>query len=430
MGVTVNGTAGELTWDSSLSSWDSTLKTWDGAYNTDWDVVVAVTAGVNESKAKSLQRAFSDALGFVEYDVNDSDYERVFNSSPAISDFVQRLIGKSQQESVGVEQDMSRNIGKSILEAVGTLVNFARSVQSFRTLSENVGFKESFVKELIKRQSDSLNLGESYNRSTSKGIDENLEMVVERDDPTTFGREFATGVSINESVGKHYMKFEEAFFSVNEFFDKGFIKGILEAVSMVEEETDPSDYRRYHTVNVRIAEAVAKTLNKAVSSGLELRDFFVRPHVVGVVSDIGLRNIAIAPEEVEVQMSQEKPQGFTNWEVFQDGDYYYKEALFKLWIKNLSPSDVSDVKITAHKIICDVQDVFDKGTSGVSSSGSRIYFNRVFHNIPVVSVTSFNTAEFAIPEITDIQRDYFEVRLKKMDDTNAVGSITWNAQGY
>lgn len=430
MGVTVNGTSRDLTWDSSFASWDSTGVTWDSSILTDWNAVVAVVAGVNEVRKKTLQRAFDDALGFVEFDVNDLDYTKVYNEYPAIGDFVRKLIGENQQVSVGVSQDMSRNISKPIIEAIGTLVNFARSVQSFRSFSENVGFKESFAKELIKRKTDNLKFNDIYNNTFDKGVNEVFGVNVDRDDPTTFGREFATGVLINEDVRKHYMKYEEAFFGVNEFFDKEFLKGILEAVNMVESEADPSDYRRYSTVNVAIATVVSKVLNKAVSSGLELRDFFVRPHVVGVVSDIGLRNIAIAPEEPETQTANEKPHGFTNWEVFQDGDYYYKEALFKLWVKNLSPKDVADVKLTNHRIVCDVQDVFDKGTTGVGSSGSRIYFNRLFHNIPVVSVTSFNTSEFAIPEITNIQREYFDVRLKKMDGTNAVGSITWNAQGY
>ena len=124
------------------------------------------------------------------------------------------------------------------------------------------------------------------------------------------------------------------------------------------------------------------------------------------------------------------PVGFADWKVFADGEYYYDKALFKFCMTNTDPAGLAETTIREFTAVCDVYDISETGTTTITNGGdTSIVFAKVFHEIPIVTVTSFNTTAFAIPEVVSVTKVGFVVRLKT-DSGTANGTVSWLAHGY
>ncbi len=149
----------------------------------------------------------------------------------------------------------------------------------------------------------------------------------------------------------------------------------------------------------------------------------------GVLSDIAIKNIKVSDHTYEALASTSAPAGFSDWEKFIDGDYQYKEAIFRVLIAS-QDYEVADATLTAHKITCDVVDIIDKDTTAIGAAITQIDFTKTFYTEPTVVINSYSTADFAIAEVVSVTKTYFTARLKKIDNSNVAGSINWQAQGY
>lgn len=207
-------------------------------------------------------------------------------------------------------------------------------------------------------------------------------------------------------------------------------KDISESIGLAETEADPSDYRRYYYETVNIHEAVSKHLSKALSEGFKIRDFSVLPFASGIISDMGFLNTQIDGDDADDLTAVSRPIGFSEWMRFIDGEYVHKEALFRLRVTNVDAGTIKDVAVTAHKIVCDVYDVMESGAAALSGVSTRVYFSKLFHEVPVVAITSVNTVSFAIPEILAVTQTYFDAWFKTIDGLPADGTISYQAHGY
>lgn len=233
----------------------------------------------------------------------------------------------------------------------------------------------------------------------------------------------------NLSGDKIEVTIDENVVDIGEDRKKQYVKNISVNMDFNEQKDGQEDYQRNIGEALNIGVSFKKEITKVINEEIGINDYFIYPYAYSIISDIALRNIPFSEDDISDLTTMSKPTGFSDWQPFLDGDYTHKEALFKTTLINASPESIIGAEISAHKIICDVYDVIESGTSSVSGESTRIYFAKTFHADPVVTPTSINSSEFAIAEIITTTKSYFDARLKTSGGVTS-GTIGWQAHGY
>ncbi|MCP4158607.1 MAG: hypothetical protein GY760_00920 [Deltaproteobacteria bacterium] len=166
-----------------------------------------------------------------------------------------------------------------------------------------------------------------------------------------------------------------------------------------------------------------------VDEKVKTNEYMVSPFVIGVVSDIGLKNINLSEQDLDKITSKSGAMGLSDWQIYTDGEYKYREALFRLIIENKDPDNIGDIEVVKHKLSCDVFDVNKKGDVSINAEEVTVTFDEAFNMIPVVSANLTSVDGFGIIKITEIKTTHFKIKIEKSDGGSTFGNAVWIAQG-
>lgn len=205
-----------------------------------------------------------------------------------------------------------------------------------------------------------------------------------------------------------------------------FVASLIEIKIYVEGQ----EFTRNLDETIGFAEAPVKGLTKAMAAGILFREYATLPFGGGVLGDIALLNSPYSIGGLNTLVTQTFPHGFTDWEQFKDGEYEFRKALVKLIMEDTFVNSQEDSKIIEHAVFSDVIDVIEIGTANITGAVKRVTFQKKFHVVPVVTVTGSNLSVFAIPDIVEVTKTYFDIRLKIASGGTTTGTVTWSAHGY
>ncbi|VFQ43852.1 hypothetical protein [Desulfoluna butyratoxydans] len=287
----------------------------------------------------------------------------------------------------------------------------ANSIHHVLDISETATLSDSTAKEIFLPFTEDLAVHDDFARET------------------TFMRSHATRVTVGEEIIKQTNKPCAEICELSDITAKYIALNRGESVAVAEVETDPTDYSRNYYETVSIADSIAKQVAKPAGSKISIRDAFIKPFLSGVTSDVSLVTEDMTGVSAENFAKNDYPAGMVPWRPFVDGEYEYQDALIRLSVKDNTPGGQTETRLEQEVIVCDVEDVIDAGTAVVSGV-QRVEFNRKFTSPPIVTPTVRTCNDFAIPEVVSTDKTGFEIRLRKVDDTNADGSVNWQAKGY
>ena len=272
---------------------------------------------------------------------------------------------------------------------------------------------------------------EGLGKTFVKSIIESLGFADEKASEAVQLRTSLENIKFLESVKYELEKNIFENFKAGDAAKKELTTNIFESIGIGEEKSDPSVQITSFYEKIHFVESVKFVFEKHIAEQIGVAEAVIEPFAQGVVSDIGLLNTLFDEDDLEELTLSPRPIGFGEWKRFTEGEYTHKEALFRLRILNSEPESVKSVEVTEHKIICDVYDVVESRVSSITGgeTATRISFNKTFHSIPIVTAISINTATFCIADITEITKEYFDVKLKTAD-SYINGSISWQAHGY
>lgn len=206
-------------------------------------------------------------------------------------------------------------------------------------------------------------------------------------------------------------------------------KTLQEEITAGESISRAVSYKRTFVEALSASDSLVKAGKKQINTAIRAGEQFIKPYVEGVQSEIGLFNEAMDVEKFKALLAKERPLGFDEWQEFFPGDFSFKEILFRLTIQNNAPDTITDIKVKEHKVRIDVEDMVEKGIQDVYGT-SRVYFQKNFHAPPSVMLTGYVAPEFAIPEIVETTKEWFEIRVRKQDGNDTRATINWLAHGY
>ncbi len=294
--------------------------------------------------------------------------------------------------------------------------------------------------DLTKRREFSLLVTESINISdeTVKNINiifptEMISIADSMDRVSIFKRAFNESINIQDLISKQPIKsFIESLSVTDDKQEKSIIKGFQENISVAEDEEDPGFYDRSFNETVKISESLSKHLKKYVSENFQIKEGCLYPIPDGAFSDNCFDNVSVQSLDDNNFIVHSSPADFSPFQPFIDGNYDFKSAFIRFKIEDKSEGASLEIDITKQKITCDVEDIFFQGTVTITNTTdyTRVNFPNSFNSIPSVVVTGSNAAEFSVPEIILPDKTGFSVRLRKINDTNSKGAVSWQARGY
>jgi hypothetical protein len=149
---------------------------------------------------------------------------------------------------------------------------------------------------------------------------------------------------------------------------------------------------------------------------------------MGTISDLAILNTASNDEVFASALAKDAPWGFSPWQAFTQGDYSFREVLLRLKVKK--NIDAATVHVREHVLSYDMEDMHESRQVDVAAEDTLITFDKPFHSVPQVHVTTFVTPEFCVPQVGEVTKDSFTVRLVKQNGELTGGRISYNAQGY
>lgn len=151
-----------------------------------------------------------------------------------------------------------------------------------------------------------------------------------------------------------------------------------------------------------------------------------------VIGDVEIHNIAT--DELEflelVGVDHIQALGFKPFRIFTPGDYLAAEAILAIEVTPFVPTN--NYLITHGKLTVDVPDIIESGIANINVGWTQINFTRPFQIVapdvlPLVR-TSLSQAD---AEVRNVTKTGFESRiLRRSDNAEIDGTITWTARGY
>lgn len=177
-----------------------------------------------------------------------------------------------------------------------------------------------------------------------------------------------------------------------------------------------------------VTDAIEKALSKPLEEAIELGEDFIRG-AYQVASDLVVSSDSLNPEDFAEYLRVQSPVGFEDFRRFVEGEYTYKDALFKIALKSRGPERVLVDGLT---LTADLPDVRERGSATVPDipTGLEINFNKKFHATPEISITLREVQGLTLPKILSSSRDGFVIALRNSSDQPVTGRISWFAEGY
>jgi hypothetical protein len=151
-----------------------------------------------------------------------------------------------------------------------------------------------------------------------------------------------------------------------------------------------------------------------------------------VVSDILIGSGDITQTQFDALLTTGSAVGYNSFANFIEGDYEYKNAIFK---GTMGAQQANDPRITLLKVNVDVPDVFDRGTGTTSTTAAvLVTCTRQFYQLYEVTATLKGGTVIATPRVSNLtvvnRVATFNLELIDINNNRVVGDVSWSAKGY
>jgi hypothetical protein len=153
----------------------------------------------------------------------------------------------------------------------------------------------------------------------------------------------------------------------------------------------------------------------------------VRHNAKAIISDIYVGTSDISSAQFETIFATGQPVGYDPFSTFIDGNYSYKNAVYKVVIKDAGTA--SEARIKSMAVSVDVPDVFDAGSINVPLAGVTVLFAKSFYIPPEITITLKGGTTFAKPRISITKNSFFVELFDGLNNPTS-GLVSWAAHGY
>lgn len=299
------------------------------------------------------------------------------------------------------------------------------------TVDETQGWAEVLRRSPNKRMPEILNVLDSKRGWTIAKVFASQPVAFAE----TFSRNVGWTPSFAESIGfletprKTVNKRLNDAFNVAELRRMTYVMNRNHAIAFAEAYARQLGWVRSFDHVVSVLDVGRHSVNKKLQEAFSTYDIFLRAGPL-VLTDLIVSQTTISFEDFQDNVASGTPASYSHFVPFIPGDYSLTKADVRIVMTRDSTSQ--DLRLTIGKVFIDVPDVNDRGTATVSTSASvtPVEFNRKFVEAPEVTITGISAAAFAVPRVTNITKDGFDVELVKPDGGRTTGTVSWQSQGY
>ena len=362
------------------------------------------------------------------------DYGMLNDTTLTFVDLLSRAVSRNDAERVFVDDGLSRKAvwRRTVSELVSVVETYWDLIQFRLGVSESLSVTESHDRHGKKNVFANVCLNEHVDKSSAKkilcvlSVSDNFARTVD------FFRPVEEQIAVLEEHFKHTtIPFEENF-PVMDSMVKAYSLFNQESVTLSEFLTHVWDAKKELAEYITINDLPANHFTKPLVDSFMLFDAIMQ------ASQQILNNIIVSRGAIslaEFQKLAERSPGFSDFIEFKVGEYDYQEALVKI----KTSCAVEQAKPSINNLIMhvDIPDTDDRGTATIGddelSAPKKVYFNQPYYNPPEVNVVlrTGNTGSGLItPFVVSITNTYFEVEIRNQSMDRVKGTISWVSKGY
>lgn len=363
------------------------------------------------SGGASLTLSINETVSFLEDAGQANELFLNVDETLGVGETSPKNISSAQAEAVAFAEDHSRNLSKQIAETLG-VIDEGHPSTYFYFINETLGVTEtSFKKTIVHVEPETLGVAENMGRSFTKAISEswNSSVAMSNDNMLFLNVDETFGVT-NTGTKKADTSVSDEALNVQVDLGKVFNKSISETVHFQED----APYRLPQALTLDLPESLA------------VKEVFRRASRAAV-SDILVGTTDLTESQFALQFRAGRPVGFGEFAPFVPGIKEYQHAAFKA----VGQSSVSGatLAVTELKVVVDLPDVFDSGSTTVTTSGAYVAFSRPFIVPPEVVAVMKGGAVFGMVRVHSVTTSGFTVELVDASGTQIAGAVSWSAHG-
>lgn len=373
---------------------------------------------VGASETLSVAESYVDQINFI---VNVVE-------SIAVAELISKGCHLPVSEAFSVSDKRSALMHKRFFHSIGVADTFGRAVDYARGFFELVSVIELASKNQTINVNSELSLSDSVVKTFDSNINESLALSDSLMRVVSFARDYSEAVSVSDSAAKSVLKQHFEDFEISDLKMVDFQKSIATTLTMVEAFGRVVQFSRGVDEGMSIGESLSKALELNPSESVAIADNIVR-NAEAVVSDLIIGSGDVSADAFVEYLQRQSPVGYRDFREFVEGEYSYKNALFKIVLDSIGAERAMLDKLT---VTVDLPDVRDRGSASLDSSPSGLYipFTRQFHAKPEVIVQVIGGTVVSIPRVLSSDKNGFTVVLKDTSGNTVAGTINWSAEGY
>jgi len=445
----------EYTWATATNvAWDSPEHEGSefGSFAINlWQLTCSTPLSVLDSvfKGKLFFKNFAESLGLIDSSKKSVHLPFARNlhlceSYTDLIDFNLRFV-----ESLAIADRTRFATSLELVDEFSVASSHAKTAQFYREFSSAFGLSDALANAFGLSRTEYLVVEPTHRKQGAKSISQALSVIDQAPIKNVTKHSIQPFVisDFKAHVWDAYLAFEtqlalesvdsrQATVSTFEYFD-------------ITHESDWREITRNSITPLLISEAWGRTAkyNRDLIEGLGIADpisFAVEHRIYEfariyagleragdlAVSDMILSNGDLSLDAFKQMIEYGRPAGYSNWRDFMPGDYEYQKAMFRAV---LSSKNSDRGMLTNIQAVVDVPDIIDRGsaTIEVAANGVRVNFNREFHIIPeVVLTTKGGVGVPATPDVVDIDLLGFTAIMRTPDGALSSGVFAWAAHGY
>lgn len=347
----------------------------------------------------------------------------------SFAEIVQKLGIKSSFESLTFSEKPSRSLILTKYETFNFVETYTDLIAYVLRFVESMAIADRYGLTNTKRVFEAFQIAEGLARQVILKKFETLGVAETYTDLIAYILRVGESFSISEVSAKSLTKPQAESFRITDALAKSQVKSISEAFLFAEAFGRTVAYRKSINEGFSIGEALKRAQTLKLSEAFSLAEQY-RRRANGVISDMIVSATEITEQDFIDILESGHPPGYTNFRDFIQGDYTYQRALFRaiLTSNNADRGYIDGLRVTV-----DVPDVFDRGTTQVTTAanGVTVSFSRLFRVAPEVTLTFKGGTTIAVPRILGAATTTgFTAVLENTSGTRVTGAISWVAQGY
>lgn len=338
-----------------------------------------------------------------------------------------KKVTKASAEILKMDDLITKSLALSISELMSLAEIYHDDISFNLMISEALVVSDKLTKETAVSKSEAFELLDEVTKSFLLSQVRDLRLTESWDREVGYRRAWLSELRLEELTSREISMPHQSSLSIaDQSPTKSIELGISESLVLAELWVRQVAFRKSLSEGLSVSEAIEKSYDMKVSEKFDIYDEYIR-NSNAVISDLVFFDHELSEAEFARLVDESAPVGFGDFRAFVAGDYDYQEAMFKF---AMASTNTDRAQINNLNIEVDLPDVFDRGSASVPASAFRVDFNRVFSNIPEISVVVKGGTVMTTPDIVANDSKGFEVRLLAADNSLLPGIISWKAHGY